>query len=233
MFNWFIAAPRRWISENPATALPRFRKRDVLPGKIEVLTSDVARDLMHWLERDKPHWVTIFALALFAGIRPDRDDGEMAKLADAVRRGEAIKIFRGDSMFLTADMTKDGRPRRVPLPDNLRSWLQQYPATEESLRGGTRSEYASIRAKWKIPHDGLRHTSISACAALHGVTEAAMRHGNSEKICRDHYLSLFSEDEATSFFQIQPAGRMHEAKTPPAAESFGVDPGRNTVAAVP
>jgi hypothetical protein len=72
------------------------------------------------------------------------------------------------------------------------------------LRGGTRTDYAEIRAKWKIPHDGLRHTSISACAALHGITEAAVRHGNSEKVCRDNYLSLFSVQDAHAFYDIRP-----------------------------
>ena len=206
VFNWFIAAPRKWISENPIVPVPRYRKRDVLPGTPEVLSVKDTGDLMHWLEREKPHWVTTHALGFFAGIRPDREDGEMNKIADAVRRGKGARVFRGNSIFLTKFMTKDGRARRVPLTGNLLEWLQKYPPTEENLRGGTRAEYAAIRAKWKIPHDGLRHTSISACAALHGIAEATVRHGNSEKVCRDNYLDLFSVDDAKAFYEIRPAG---------------------------
>jgi hypothetical protein len=160
--------------------------------------------MMHWLEIHKPNWVACFAIAIFAGVRPDRDDGEMGKLANAIERDGAERYFRGDSLFLSADLTKDGRPRRIPIPDNLRHWLSQYPATAAALRGGTRTDYAEIRAKWKIPHDGLRHTSISACAALHGLMEAAVRHGNSEKICRDHYLALFTPEDAQKFYAIYP-----------------------------
>lgn len=207
VFNWFSSPPRRWITENPVSAVSRHRRRDTLPGNIETLSCETARDLMRWLETEMPHWVTYFTLALFAGIRPDRDDGEMGKLADAVAKFGADKYFRGNCLFLTADITKDGRPRRIPLPENLKVWLAAYPPDERSLRAGKRAEYAKIRAKWKIPHDGLRHTSISACAALHGITEAAVRHGNSEKICRDNYLALFPRAEAEEFFGIRPNPR--------------------------
>ncbi len=205
VFNWFAAPPRRWLTENPVTAVSRHSRRDTLPGNIETLTPSSARDLMNWLESEMPHWVTCFALALFAGIRPDRDDGEMYKLGDAIKKDGVDRYFRGDSLHLTAKITKDGRPRRVPLPDNLKAWMAAYPICERSFEPGNRAEYAKIRARWKIPHDGLRHTSISAWAALHGITEASVRHGNSEKICRDNYLALFSRTEAEEFYKIGPA----------------------------
>jgi hypothetical protein len=203
--SWFAAPPRRWLSENPVVGISRFRKRDTLPGPIEVLPCSVVREMMHWLEREKPNWVTIFGLAVFAGIRPDREDGEMFKLAKAVKRGDSAGLFRGDSLYLSASMTKDGRPRRVPITENLRKWIELYPLTDETLHGGTRAEYAAIRKQWNIPHDGLRHTSISACTALHGISEAAARHGTSERIIKDHYLSLLSTSDASDFYTIQPA----------------------------
>jgi hypothetical protein len=163
--------------------------------------------MMLWLERTKPHWVTCFALAVFGGVRPDRDDGEMGKLADAIERDGAGRYFRGKSLYLTPEITKDGRPRRIPISDNLQRWLDLYPATPAALRGGSRAEYAEIRKKWAIPHDGLRHTSISASAALHTITETAVRHGNSEKICRDSYLDLFSEPDAQIFYAIGPSAK--------------------------
>jgi hypothetical protein len=76
--------------------------------------------------------------------------------------------------------------------------------TPNSLLGGNRAEYAQIRKKWNIPHDGLRHTSISACTSLHGFTEATLRHGNSEKIIRDHYLDRYDVDETQAFYSILP-----------------------------
>jgi len=204
VFNWFGEAPRRWIPENPVDAISRYRRRDTLPGPIEIVPCAVASKMMNWLEANKPHWVPCFALAIFAGVRPDRDDGEMRKLANAIGRDGPENYFRGDSLFLSAALTKDGRPRKIPLSENLQRWLKQYPATATSLLGGKRAEYAEIRALWKVPHDGLRHTSISACAALHGITEAAVRHGNSEKICRDNYLALFTPEDARRFYEIRP-----------------------------
>lgn len=150
--------------------------------------------------------MTFFALAVFAGVRPDRDDGEMWKLSRAIEEHGLKTYFRAGKLHLSAKIAKDGRARTIPLPANLVKWLELYPVTPKALLGGNRAEYARIRARWKIPHDGLRHTSMSACAALHGITVAVARHGNSERICVDHYLDLFEPDQAVAFYGIMPNG---------------------------
>lgn len=141
---------------------------------------------------------------MFAGVRPDREKGELGKLADAIERDGRRPYFRANTLHITAAISKDGRPRTIPLPGNLLAWLERYPVTPDALRGGNANEYAAIRAKWAVPHDGLRHTSVSACAALHGITEAVVRHGNSERICLDNYMDLMTKDEAADFYSIMP-----------------------------
>ena len=174
--------------------------------------------MMAWLEQEHPQWVTFFALAVFAGVRPDRDDGEMRKLANAIREHGMQPYIRAGTLYISAAIAKDGRARTVPLSKNLRAWLAQYPVTPESLLAGDREEYAMIRAKWMIPHDGLRHTSMSACATLHGIAEAVKRHGNSEKVSLDHYISLFTPREAKAFYAILPRPA---AKVEPKTEAPG------------
>jgi hypothetical protein len=124
VFNWFAARPRQWINENPVTPVLRYRKRDTLPGPIRALRVDEVREMMAWLEREKPHWVTCFAIAIFIGIRPDREDGEMMRLSEAIAQHGIGEYFRGHSLYVSAQIAKDGRPRTIPLPSNLEEWLR-------------------------------------------------------------------------------------------------------------
>jgi hypothetical protein len=156
---------------------------------------------MGHLEANFSHWVVFFAVTLFAGLRPE---GEMAKLADAIDRDGVGRYLRAGTFYLTAKIAKDRRARAVPLPHNLLEWLNRYPLTPEALRGGTRDEYARIRATFDLPHDGLRHTSVSAAVSIHGVSEAAFHHGTSERVIRAHYLSLMPRAEADAFYAILP-----------------------------
>jgi tetrahydromethanopterin S-methyltransferase subunit H len=66
-------------------------------------------------------------------------------------------------------------------------------------------QYAAIRKKFSIPHDGLRHTFISAFATLHGQDKAATEAGNTVDIIRKHYFNLMSEADAAAFWEIFPS----------------------------
>lgn len=55
VFGWFLADPRNWLTKNPALAVPRFRKRDTLPGPVEVMPVKTVEDMMASLEREHPH----------------------------------------------------------------------------------------------------------------------------------------------------------------------------------
>jgi hypothetical protein len=206
LFNWFRREPQCWVSKNPVDAVRRYRKRQTLPKPAAAIPVQRVEAMMAWIEENYPHWVTFFALAVFAGVRPDRDDGEFFKLSEAIREDGVEKYFisGGRLLRLTPQITKDGRQRTIQLSANLTQWLERYPVTPQSLLGGTRAEYAAIRAKWKIPHDGLRHTSVSACTALHGITQSVVWHGHSERVCKDHYLDLYTKEDATAFYSILP-----------------------------
>lgn len=61
-------------------------------------------------------WCVFFALALFAGVRPDMANGEMSKLAAAVGRDGPEKYFCNGVVHITAEMAKDKRARQTRLP---------------------------------------------------------------------------------------------------------------------
>ena len=202
LFAWFAAAPRYWISEkSPVDAVERFRKRHTSPGTPERLSVSQCRNLMVYLESERPQWVTFFATALFVGVRPD---GEMSGLAAAIGREGMKKYVSDDRIQIGASFAKDGKPRTVPLAENAKRWFECYPITAESIRPGNSYEYAAIRERFKIPYDGLRHTSETACAVLNGVVTATKRHGNSPTIANNHYLSEMTPEEAKDFYAIFP-----------------------------
>jgi hypothetical protein len=56
-----------------------------------------------------------------------------------------------------------------------------------------------------LPHDGLRHTAISAFVSCHGsFADAAMQFGNSESMIRTHYFNRMTKAEAEAFYAIIP-----------------------------
>jgi hypothetical protein len=204
IFAWFAAQPRGWVSGNgPVEEVDRFRKRHTLPGPPKRLSIACCCELMAYIESEKPHLVTFFVTTLLLGVRPE---GEMTKLADAIDKDGIETYHRGDRLFISADVAKDGRDRFVPYPDNVKAWLRLYPLSSDSVRPGRRTEYAEIRRRFEIPHDGLRHTSVTACTVLHGLLAATKRHGNGSIIANDHYLAEMSREEAEAFYSILPAG---------------------------
>ena len=83
---------KKYVEENPILEVPQYKIRQ-RRGSAEILSANEAADLMEWLEpyrgkqnKDGTWWgepgckVPYFALALFAGIRPDWEHGEMSKL---------------------------------------------------------------------------------------------------------------------------------------------------------
>ncbi|MEO6002373.1 MAG: hypothetical protein ABIZ04_16135 [Opitutus sp.] len=146
-----------------------------------------------------------FVLALFLGIRPDRKSGELAKLAECVARDGLGKYFCNGVLHVTAEISKDRRSRQTVVPPNVEQWPRRYEVTPRSICPERHLTYQSIRDKFQIPHDGLRHTAISAHVSLHGsFADAACQFGNSESMIRAHYINRMSKEEAAEIYGIVP-----------------------------
>ena len=138
--------------------------------------------------------------------------GEMYELSRCIRRDGQSPYFCGGQLHLTAEMTKDREPRDVLIPENVQLWLDTYPPTPDSVCPGDYCDpdLSSIREKFVIGHDALRHTAISAFMSAGGnYAEAADNFGNSEAIIRKHYLRRMSEEEAKQFYSITPSRVAH------------------------
>jgi len=205
IFSWFCADPRCWLAKNPVIGVPRHKARALRKGIPDRLAVEDCRKLMLHLEERQPAWCTFFALALFAGIRPDMHAGELFKLARALEQDPVEKYFANGFIHLTPELTKDARPRQTTIHQNLAAWLAKYPPTPASVCPGDWAEYQTIRSIIGIPHDGLRHTAISAFVAKYGsLGQAALEFGNSERIIREAYLNRMSATEAVAFYSILP-----------------------------
>lgn len=204
-FAWCAAKPRCWVVDNPVAPVPKHKIVRAQPERLDIET---ARELMAYLEDNHPQWCLFFALTLFLGIRPDMQHGEIAKLAKAVERDGAEKYFCNGVLHITGEIAKDRRTRQITVPENVARWINKYPAKPSAICPADWPTYQSIRERFKIPHDGLRHTAISAHVSFHGsFADAASRFGNSESMIRTHYFNQMSKAEAADFYTISPSPR--------------------------
>jgi hypothetical protein len=193
-FEWCTDKQRRWLSENPAADVTRFK---IDREHIEVLPLTKARELMKHVSAFKDgKLVRYFALTLFAGVRPG---GELEKLAD---NPELVDL--GNRVIrITPAISKTGKARQISIRPNLLKWLKRFPG--EILPANADRELKAIRKKFALSHDVLRHTFISMhVGAFNSFADAAIESGNSEKIIRDHYHNTSAKSEANAFWRISP-----------------------------
>ncbi|MDF9828102.1 integrase [Ereboglobus sp. PH5-10] len=195
-----FAMDKEWISKNPVAKIPQYRiahKR----GSAATLSANQAAELMEYVETfHEGRLASYFALCLFAGIRPDIDQGEIAKL-----RPEHInldtKVIR-----IEPEVSKVNMKRNITIQPNLDAWLSAYPLKKYPVVI-TNMKYLRIRIskKFNLTHDVLRHTFISMhVAKFRSMGDTALQAGNSEEIIRKHYLDVKSQSEAEVFFSIMP-----------------------------
>ncbi len=147
--------------------------------------------------------VPYFALCLFAGIRPDWEDGEIGKIQPG-----HINLKTG-VIHLEPEVSKVNEKRIIKIQPNLALWLERYPADNFPIIPPTsfREMRINIRRRFNLGYDILRHTFISMLVgAFRSVGDAALQAGSSESIIRRFYLDLKSEEAADDFWRISPAG---------------------------
>ncbi len=130
-FKYCVA--KKYIGENPILEVPQYKIKH-RRGSAEILSAREAAELMEWLEtyrgkqnRDGTWWgdpgcmVPYFALALFAGIRPDWKHGEMSKL-----KPKHIRMDTG-VILIEPEVSKVKEKRAIKIQPNLSLWLEKYP----------------------------------------------------------------------------------------------------------
>ena len=195
-----FAMEKEWISKNPIDKVPRYditHKR----GSAAALTAEQARKLMEHLETyEDGKLVPLYALCLFAGIRPDVVRGEIFKLP-----AKDIHLETG-VIHIEPDVSKVKMKRIITIQPNLVAWLRAYPLDKYPIIIPKIEEHKkNIADKFGLSHDILRHTFISMhVAKFRSMGDTALQAGNSETIIRKHYLNIKSSTEAEKFWEIMP-----------------------------
>ena len=206
---------KKYVEENPILEVPQYKIKQ-RRGSAEILSANETADLMEWLEpyrgkqnKDGTWWgepgckVPYFALALFAGIRPDWEHGEMSKL-------KPKHIHRDTGVILIEpDVSKVNDKRSIKFQPNLSLWLENYPPAHYPIIQKRRFHdmWSHVRKEHKLSHNILRHTYISmTVGSFSSVGDAALQADSSESVIRKYYLDLVTIEEANRFWRIVPRG---------------------------
>jgi hypothetical protein len=197
---------RGYLAENTIAKVPQC-KINGRKSMAQTLSFARVQELMEYLEaydgsptrrlsdpQPAGFLVPFFALALFAGIRPDALYGEMGKL----QPGD-IDLNMG-VVRVRPEVSKTTEMRVVAIQPNLLLWLEKYPLDRFPLLPGKNIVriLSEVRQKFSIGHDVLRHTYISMLVgAFRSVGDASLQAGNSEAIICRHYLDSKSTAELT------------------------------------
>ena len=195
---------------HPMADMDRPKIAYAIPG---VLSCAEFRTLLCTAEARCPDLLPFLALAGFGGIR----------------RAEMLKQYANDQVLQWSDIDwskrlitirdevakvtrrKLGNRRFVPMEDALISWLARYrrdegpivPVSDAAFRRRMKKLCAAV--KLDPDQNALRHSYASYWLARseNGVGELAKRMGNSESVCRRHYLETLSPDEGKAWFAIR------------------------------
>jgi integrase len=164
-----------------------------------IIKADTAQKLMEYADA---HGCALpFALMLFAGIRPDKDAGEITRLS--------WENIHDDHIEISKEISKTESDRHIPISDNLRQWLDHCHG-DDIIPTGWGRKYAAARAHAGISEeqDVLRHTFGSMFYRLHDETQTIQAMGHTSfKTFEKHYKKAVTRDEALAFFAIAPKSK--------------------------
>lgn len=203
---------RPFCFTNPVEGVRSFSARQVAeqrPPKATTAPDDLKQMFSALMRYQGGKLVKVFALAYFAGIRPDDKDGEILKLAE--REKELINLKTG-KIFIPASISKTKADRQVTISENLAAWLKAYAGFPIIPVKNSQNLIHKARAHYKLKRDETRHSFISYHVAVHrSIGDAALQAGNSESMVRKHYLNLHTREEGEAFFSIVPNKKARRA----------------------
>jgi integrase len=138
------------------------------------------------------------ALLLFAGIRPDAQDGEFSKLDwSSIKDGK---------IFISEEVSKTGTDRIIPIRPRLARLIKGHPKDGPVLPVGWAKRIQAIRkaAGMNDPkyQDATRHAFASHHLVAYGETstQAAMGHTEGSRTLFKHYRSAVTEEAGKKYF---------------------------------
>jgi integrase len=161
-----------------------------------------------------PELIPFLAMAGFAGLRRSELVREYAE--DQVLRWEDIN-WQKQLITVRHEVAKQtsrkmGNRRFIPMEAALLHWLSPYrkeeglliPMVDSAVR--RRMKKLRLASKVNPPTNALRHSYASywlARSSKEGLGELSKRMGNSEAVCKRHYLETLTREEGKSWFVLR------------------------------
>jgi integrase len=201
----------RAIVINPFDELKRPQVSYAIPG---ILKPAEFKALLVAAEEKVPDLLPFLVLAGFGGIRREEMLKEYAN--DEVLQWSDIdwdkKLITVRDEVAKQTTRKMGDRRFVPMEDVLIDWLTPYrsdsgpivPVVDSAFR--RRFKKLRTAAKVNPSRNSLRHSCASfwlARSRKEGIGRLALQMGNSESVCRKHYLETLSREEGRAWFGVR------------------------------
>lgn len=189
-----FAVRKGWIVANPLKRIERPTVEATLPT---ILTDADTIKMLAYIKAKLPKLAPWFALALFAGLRPEE--------ADQIT-WDKINLDAG-TVIIDPSISKVRNARTVHLEPVAVAWLKlggDLPITQVSRRRALR-KVRDFMGWEEWPKDVLRHTCASHWIALKKSYGAvAIEMGNSENILRKHYRAEVAQADCKKFWSLTP-----------------------------
>ncbi len=179
-------------------AVLNYRERHRRSGEIQILTlAEVEAVLSHCRT---PQERRVVALLAFAGIRPDAESGEIARLDwEAVGAKE---------IYISPGVSKTGSDRHIPLTPRLRELLDGHPESGPVRPVQWRRSWQRIRKAAGLDgQDVLRHSFAShyLAATDEARAKAAMGHTAGSSTLFRHYRRAVTQADGLAYFGLKPS----------------------------
>jgi integrase len=199
LFNFAVS--RKYIATNPAAGIKKAREERseigiLTPGQVSALLTNASAEILPY-----------FAIAVFAGIRPEELAPPLKD--DAGVEWSDVKWAQG-IIRVRAEVSKVGKPRNVKIEPTLAKWLAPYRHAKGRIAPSKwREHFRNARTAAGItewPTDCLRHSFASYWLQVHRDAPAlALEMGNSVEVILERYSKVLDEpDDAVEFWAIEP-----------------------------
>ena len=181
-------------------AVLNYRERHRRSGEIQILSlAEVEAVLSHCRTPDERR---VVALLAFAGIRPDAESGEIARLDwEAVGAKE---------IYIAPSVSKTGSDRHIPLTPRLRELLAGHPKSGPVRPAQWRRSWQRIRKAAGLEgQDVLRHSFAShyLAATDEARAKAAMGHTAGSSTLFRHYRRAVTQADGLAYFGLKPLSK--------------------------
>jgi len=176
------------------SAILGFRDRHTKTSSLTILTDDERKGLIAACEGAGERWAV--SVLLYAGVRPDAEHGEIARLD--------WEDFGKHHVTIQPEASKTGSDRLIPITAALRRAIKGHPKSGVVAPAGWKRRWARIRkAAGVTAQDVTRHTFASHFLAAFGedATKNALGHTAGSSTLFRHYRRAVTEAAGKAYFE--------------------------------